>query len=84
MASRNEKIEKVTLPWRIFTPFLLLTLTVILSMTGYFANGYLNQIINTMNEIKIEVREFITQQYDFNNGIEHRVTVIETKVNGNH
>lgn len=76
----KQAIDTITNPFKIITPIALILLTAFLGLTGYFANGYLGEIISHMDKIENKLENFCDKTgLDIMN-IDHRVTIIETKL----
>ena len=65
--------------WRVFTPILLMVLSGILAWSGFAMQSYLGQIVNTVNEVRQDLKNFMKESTTNINNIDKRVTVLESK-----
>lgn len=75
----RQQVETVTLPFKLITPIALSLLTIVGSITGFFATRYLDAILGRIDKISSKMDMYIEKSSEKIDGIEHRVTVLENK-----
>lgn len=76
--AREEEMQK----WRILTPILLMILSGIMAWSGFTMQAYLGQIVNTVNEVRLDLKNYMRDSSEDIYDLKTRVTVLEKGENG--
>jgi hypothetical protein len=65
--------------WRVITPILLMILAGIMGWSTYAMQSYLSQIVSTVNEVRIDLKQFMKDSTKQIYELDSRVKVLESK-----
>jgi hypothetical protein len=63
--------------WRILTPVLLMVLSGIMAWSGFAMQAYLGQIVSTVNEVRIDLKNYMKESSQAISDLKTRVSVLE-------